>query len=64
MRLGIFRSRAISANKVTMLIGGVTSSLWYFVSPYLQNVRHYSALQAGPAFLPHAAGPGARLTKH
>jgi hypothetical protein len=49
---------------VTMLIGGVTSSLWYFVSPYLQNVRHYSALQAGPAFLPHTAGPGARLTKH
>ncbi|XVQ06965.1 MFS transporter [Spirillospora sp. CA-255316] len=56
MPLGIFRSRAVSgANLIMLLLGGVTFSLWYFVSLYLQNVHRYSALEAGLSFLPHTA---------
>ncbi len=51
----LFRSRSVSgSNLVMFLIGGAFFSFWYFLSLYLQNVLHFSALQAGLAFFPMA----------
>jgi EmrB/QacA subfamily drug resistance transporter len=53
MPLRIYRSRTLSAsNIVVLLIGGATFSMWFFLSLYLQQVRGYSAIRAGLAFLP------------
>jgi EmrB/QacA subfamily drug resistance transporter len=53
MPLRIYRSRTLSAsNLVVLLIGAATFSMWFFLSLYLQQVRGYSAIRAGLAFLP------------
>jgi EmrB/QacA subfamily drug resistance transporter len=51
--LRLFRSRALTgANLIMVLIGSVMFSLFFFLSQFLQEVRGYSPLQAGFAFLP------------
>jgi EmrB/QacA subfamily drug resistance transporter len=53
MPLRIYRSRALSAaNVVVLLVGGATFGMWFFVSLYLQQVLGYSPIKAGLAFLP------------
>lgn len=51
--LRLFSSRAVSgANLIMVLIGSVMFSLFFFLSQYLQDVRGYSPLRTGVAFLP------------
>ncbi|WP_051114062.1 MFS transporter [Actinopolymorpha alba] len=62
--LRLFRTRAISsANLVAFLMTVPGFAMWYFLSLSMQNVLHYSAMQAGLAFLPHTLAliVGARL---
>jgi EmrB/QacA subfamily drug resistance transporter len=55
--LAIFRRPLIrTANIVMALLYAGAFSMWFFVSLYLQDVRHLSALQAGLAFLPLTLG--------
>lgn len=50
-----FRARAASgANAVMLLIGGAFFSMWYFLTLFMQDVLHYSALKTGLAFLPQS----------
>jgi MFS family permease len=52
--LRLFRSRAISVgNFVFLLLGASFVPMWYFLSLYMQNVLHYSAVKAGLGFVPH-----------
>lgn len=54
MPLRLFRSRAVSVGNVVMLLVGASFiTMWYFLSLYMQNVLHYSAIQAGAGFVPH-----------
>lgn len=66
MPLRLFHIRAISVGNVVMLLAGVClMPMWYFLSLFMQNVLHYSALQTGVAFLPHTLVTiivGARFT--
>jgi len=49
----IFRSRTlVGANLVVFTMGAAAFSMWFLVSLYLQEVKGYSALHAGLAFLP------------
>jgi EmrB/QacA subfamily drug resistance transporter len=41
-----------AANLVALLLYAALFSMWFFVTLYLQQVLHYTALQAGLAFLP------------
>jgi EmrB/QacA subfamily drug resistance transporter len=51
----LFRSRSVTgSNLVMILVGSAFFSMWYFLTLYLQNVLHYSALRAGTAFVPMA----------
>jgi EmrB/QacA subfamily drug resistance transporter len=51
----LFRSRSVTgANLVMLPFGAAFFSMWYFLSLYLQDVKDYSALRAGMAFLPMA----------
>src|SRR3954452_3125427 len=51
--LGIFRSRTLSsANVVIFFLGGSAFSMWFFVSLYMQQVLHYSPIEAGLGFAP------------
>jgi EmrB/QacA subfamily drug resistance transporter len=51
----IFKSRSLSgANFVMLMIGASMFAMWYFVSLYLQEVLHYSPMQAGLCFFPAA----------
>ena len=53
MPLGIYASRTLrAANAVVFLLGAATFAMWFFLSLYLQQVRGYSPLHAGLAFLP------------
>src|SRR5450631_46821 len=53
--LGIFKNRTLSsANGIAVTIGAAMFSMFFFLSLYMQNVLHYSALKAGFAFLPGA----------
>ncbi|MFC1402697.1 MULTISPECIES: MFS transporter [Streptacidiphilus] len=53
--LRLLRSWQLSgANVVMFLLGAGFFSVLYFVSLYLQNVRHYSPVEAGLVFVPHA----------
>ncbi len=55
MPLRIFRNRSVaSANAVGLLVGASLFSMFYFISLYLQQVLHYSALKAGLGYLPLA----------
>jgi EmrB/QacA subfamily drug resistance transporter len=51
--LRLFRSRALTgANLIMIAIGSVMFSLFFFLSQYLQDVKGYSPLRTGVAFLP------------
>jgi EmrB/QacA subfamily drug resistance transporter len=53
MPLRIYASRTLSAaNVVVLMLGSSTFAMWFFLSLYLQQVRDYSPLRAGFAFLP------------
>ena len=57
MPLGIFRLRTLrGADSVALLIGMSLFSMFFFVSLYMQQVLHYSALKAGLSYLPLALG--------
>ncbi|MHB1468490.1 MAG: MFS transporter [Solirubrobacteraceae bacterium] len=57
MRLGIFKLRSLSvANATLLLVGAGMFSMFYFASLYVQEVKGYSALHAGVAFLPVTVG--------
>ncbi|MGP4025890.1 MFS transporter [Actinomadura sp. 3N407] len=51
----LFRVRAISAGNAVMLLAGACFQvpMWYFLTLYMQDVLHYTALQTGLGFLPH-----------
>jgi EmrB/QacA subfamily drug resistance transporter len=57
MPLSIFRLRTLrGANTVALLIGMSLFSMFFFISLYMQQVLHYSALRAGVSYLPLAVG--------
>src|SRR5579859_7476446 len=57
MPFSIFRLRTLrGANIVGLLIGMALFSMFFFISLYLQNVLHYSALKTGISYLPLAGG--------
>ena len=57
MPLSIFRLRTLrGADTVALLIGMSLFSMFFFVSLYMQQVLHYSALRTGLSYLPLAAG--------
>ncbi len=55
MPLSIFRLRTLrGADTVALLIGMSLFSMFFFISLYMQQVLHYSALRAGLSYLPLA----------
>jgi EmrB/QacA subfamily drug resistance transporter len=55
--LRLFRLRSVAVGNLATLVataGGF--AMWYFLSLYTQNVLHYTAIEAGLAFLPHTTG--------
>jgi EmrB/QacA subfamily drug resistance transporter len=57
MPFSIFRLRTLrGANVVALLIGMSLFSMFFFVSLYMQQVLHFSALRAGLSYLPLAVG--------
>ena len=51
--LRTFRRRTLTlANVQSTVVGAVVFGCYFFLSLYLQEVKHYSPLQAGLAFLP------------
>lgn len=57
VRLGMFRRRSVAVgNLATLVMTMAGFALWYFLSLYMQNVLHYSAVRTGLSFLPHTAG--------
>ncbi|MET9803973.1 MFS transporter [Streptomyces sp. NPDC006368] len=53
MPLKVFRSRAVSAANVSMLVTGSASfAMWFFMTMYAQNVLGYTPLEAGLALVP------------
>jgi fucose permease len=55
MPFSIFRLRTLrGANVIGLLVGMSLFSMFFFISLYLQQVLHYSALKAGIAYLPLA----------
>ncbi len=66
--LSVFRRRSLSAaNGIAVTIGAALFGLYFFLTLYLQQVNHYSALEGGLAYLPAglatlaAAVTGSRL---
>ncbi|MDX6692383.1 MAG: hypothetical protein QOG15_3840 [Solirubrobacteraceae bacterium] len=52
---GIFRSRTLTGSNITaLLVGAALFSMFYFISLYMQQVLHYSAIKAGLSYLPLA----------
>lgn len=52
--LRLFRLRAISLGNTAMLLAGAClMPVWYFLSLYMQDVLHFSAMLTGVGFLPH-----------
>ncbi|HTX30260.1 MAG TPA: MFS transporter [Solirubrobacteraceae bacterium] len=57
MPFSIFRLRTLrGADTVALLIGMSLFSMFFFVSLYMQEVLHYSALKTGLSYLPLAVG--------
>jgi EmrB/QacA subfamily drug resistance transporter len=57
MPLRIFRNRSVaSADAVGLLVGAALLSMFFFLSLYLQQVLHYSAVRTGVSYLPLAVG--------
>ncbi|MBO2446153.1 DHA2 family efflux MFS transporter permease subunit [Actinomadura barringtoniae] len=55
--LRLFRLRSVAVGNLTTLVSMMAGfALWYFLSLYMQNVLHYSAVRTGLSFLPHTAG--------
>jgi EmrB/QacA subfamily drug resistance transporter len=55
MPFSIFRLRTLrGADTVALLIGMSLFSMFFFISLYMQQVLHYSALKAGVSYLPLA----------
>jgi EmrB/QacA subfamily drug resistance transporter len=53
MPLRLFRSRSLTgANLIMIVVGSVMFTLFFFLSQFLQDVRGYSPLRTGVAFLP------------
>jgi EmrB/QacA subfamily drug resistance transporter len=56
MPLRIWSSAPLrTANAVVLALGGASFSMWFFLSLYLQQVRHDSPIVTGLAFLPMTA---------
>jgi EmrB/QacA subfamily drug resistance transporter len=50
---GFFRSRTfLGANIVAFIVSFAMLAMFFFLALYMQNIRHYSPLQAGVRFLP------------
>jgi len=57
MPFSIFRLRTLrGANIVGLLVGMSLFSMFFFISLYLQDVLHYSAIKTGLSYLPLAIG--------
>jgi len=57
MPFSIFRLRTLrGADSVALLVGMSLFSMFFFISLYMQQVLHYSALKAGLSYLPLAVG--------
>jgi EmrB/QacA subfamily drug resistance transporter len=57
IRLGIFKSRALTAsNGGMLLVASGMFAMFYFASIYVQEVLGYSPVQAGAAFVPFTLG--------
>ncbi len=57
MPFSIFKSRnRAGAYSMMLFVGLAVFSIFFFLSQYLQNIHHYSAVQTGLAFLPMSAG--------
>jgi EmrB/QacA subfamily drug resistance transporter len=55
MPFRIFRLRTLTgANVVGLLVGAALFAMFFFLSRYMQQVLHYSALKAGLSYLPLA----------
>jgi EmrB/QacA subfamily drug resistance transporter len=55
--LRIFRSRTLSgANVVALLVGLALFAIFFFLTLYMQQVLHFTPLQAGFAYLPFTIG--------
>src|SRR5205823_1650742 len=53
MPLGIFRMPLLrSANLVILLLYSAIFAMWFFVSLYMQQDLHHTAIETGLAFLP------------
>ena len=53
--LGLFRLRSVSAANTAMFVNGAAMfCMWYFMSLYMQNVLHYSPVEAGLGFIPQS----------
>uniref|UniRef100_UPI0006E339C6 MFS transporter n=1 Tax=Streptomyces aureus TaxID=193461 RepID=UPI0006E339C6 len=67
MRLSIFRTRAVSAANVAILLCGSSSfGMWFFMTTYAQSVLAYTPLQAGLALVPSSLSVvlGSKLAPH
>ena len=59
MPLSIFRVKGLAAADATQLIAFAGFySMFFFLTLYMQNVLHWSPIQAGAAYLPVTAGLG------
>ena len=56
MPLRIFHNRSVSSADAGLLVGAALLSMFFFLSLYLQQVLHYSALRTGISYLPLAVG--------
>jgi EmrB/QacA subfamily drug resistance transporter len=57
MPFSIFRLRTLrGANLVALLVGMSLFSMFFFISLYMQQVLHFSALKTGLSYLPLAGG--------
>src|SRR6185312_6994781 len=53
LELGLFRNRGFAgANTVMLLVGLAMFGVFFYVSLYVQQVLHYSPVEAGASFLP------------
>ncbi|MGH3309245.1 MAG: MFS transporter [Streptomyces sp.] len=53
--LGLLRLRSVSATNAAMFVcGSAMFCMWYFMSLYMQNVLHYTPVQAGLGFIPQS----------
>ncbi len=57
VRLGVFRTRSLTAaNSAMLAVGGGMFAIFFFATLYVQEILHLSPVQAGLGFLPLTAG--------